>query len=161
MQKCIDCGMLGLVNRSLGTIDEAGIAYRNNGTSPVIGKKYVHYESPICHQGLVEIKADSVKDGYEQACNLPANECPSFVKYQPGILPQDNYMMSLAEAREEARVAREDAKEKVRVAREDAKEEVRRSEVRFKFWTRTLLVVIGILISIISILFNNNFSATH
>ena len=150
MQKCIDCGMMGLVSRELGTIDEAGIAYRNNGTSPVIGKKYVHYESPICHQGLVEIKADSVKDGYEQACNLPANECPSFVKYQPGILPQDNYMMSLAEAREEARVARE-----------DAKEEVRRSEVRFKFWTRTLLVVIGILISIISILFNNNFSATH
>ena len=54
-------------------------------------------------------------------------------------------MMSLAEARE-------DAKEKVRAAREDAKEEVRRAEMRFKFWTRTLLVAIGILISIIGIL---------
>ena len=113
MNKCIDCGLLGLlglVSRASDSIEEAGPKYRQNGTIVTLGKKQVYWEAPICHQKLIHIDATSGQDGYEQACSLPTDECPSFIEYQPGIPPQERYKMSLAEAQEELRIARKDAK---------------------------------------------------
>ena len=97
--------MLGLVERSSGNLVEAGIAYRKDGTIPTFSKKHLHFEAPVCHQGLIQIDTSSGKVGFKQACELPEADCPSFTKYQPGIPPTDNYMQSLAEAREEGKEA--------------------------------------------------------